>query len=412
VPFNDRFASNTIAFILAGGAGRRLDPLTRYRPKPLVPFGGCFRILDFTLSNCFNSGVDRAYVLTQHESESIDAYLRKGWSRTGAGNHEFAISQPPRSGRRYAGTADAVLQNLEILQEHGCESVLVVSADHIYKMDYRDLIAFHDSSGADLTIATVEHPSRLSSGMGVLEVDTCDRVVAFEEKPPAWRNSQKLVIPINMGVYVFNVGMLVRALKSARAPLIDIAADLIPCVLPSYRVRAYRHADRFNTPLYWRDVGTLERYYDASMDLLSGCPPLNPFDENWPVGSAGKVGVSNRNRLSTLGSETGVNSVIPSAASVQGASVYSSVLSPGVVLESGVDVRHCVLLPGAVLKRGARARGAIIDAHVVIEAGDQIGYSRQRDESRFHVLANGTVVVSPDHLNAESSDYREHARVV
>jgi glucose-1-phosphate adenylyltransferase len=397
---------------LAGGAGRRLNPLTRYRPKPLVPFGGCFRILDFTLSNCFNSGVDRAYVLTQHERESMAAYLRKGWTRVGSAHREFAFPQPPSGGKRYAGTADAVLQNLSVFQGH-CEYVLVVSADHIYAMNYGDVIDFHASSGADATIATVDYPAELSSEMGILEVDEADRVTAFQEKPrPSQSNSNKPLTRVNMGVYVFNVEALLRAMKENQAPLIDIACDLIPCLLGSQQVNAYRHADRFGVPRYWRDVGTLEAFYDASMDLLVDSPHLDPYDEQWPIGSAGRIGLSGRSALSSVGSEIGVSSIIPSTASIDGACVYSCVLSPGVVLESGVDVRHSVLLPGAVLKRGARVRRAIIDAHVVVESGEQIGYDRQKDTSRYHALPNGTVVVSLDHVSAEGPEHRERVRVV
>jgi glucose-1-phosphate adenylyltransferase len=412
VRYNDRLAAKTATFVLAGGAGRRLNPLTRYRPKPLVPFGGCFRILDFTLSNCFNSGVERAYVLTQHERESMAAYLRKGWTRRGPAHAEFAIPQPPAAGKRYAGTADAVLQNLGLVQGQ-CEYVLVVSADHIYAMNYGDVIDFHASSGADATIATIDHPAELSSEMGVLEVDEDGRVTAFQEKPRhSQSNSNKLRSRVNMGVYVFNVEAFRRAIEGNDGPLIDIACDLIPCLLRSNKVNAYRHADGSGVPRYWRDVGTLQAYYEASMDLLVDSPDLDPYNEQWPIGSAGRVRLSGRSALSSVGSEIEVSSIIPSAASIEGACVYNCVLSPGVVLESGVDVRHSVLLPGAVLKRGARVRRAIIDAHVVVESGDRIGYDRQKDASRFHTLPNGTVVVSLDHVSAEGPERRERVRVV
>ena len=391
----------TLAFVLAGGAGRRLTPLTRYRPKPLVPFGGCFRILDFTLSNCFNSGLDRVYVLTQHEGESIAAYLRRGWRTLDSNRREFAIACPPAGGTQYAGTADAILQNLSLLQTHGCSHLLVVSADHVYKMDYRKLLRFHLNNDAEATIATVGYPSEFSSEMGVIEMDAEDRVVGFEEKPSASRTDSRSssTISVNMGVYVFNVQALLAAAEMHRARLVDIATDLIPLLLRSGNVYAYRHEDVRNTSsLYWRDLGTIQAYYDASMDLLSSRPPVDPYDNDWPIRAAGVRRFHGRSPLSEVGNEIDVNSVIPCAAHIEGASVYRSVLSMGVVLESGADVRDSVLLPGAVIKRGASVRRAIVDAHVVIEAGDHIGYRRERDQSRFHVLQNGLVVVSPDHV--------------
>jgi glucose-1-phosphate adenylyltransferase len=395
--WNDEVAANTLAYVLAGGAGRRLDPLTRYRPKPLVPFGGCFRILDFALSNCLNSALDRAYVLTQHQSEAMAAYLKKGWSRVGAGQNEFAIATPATNGRRYAGTADAVFQNLNLLQKHDRLFALVISADHVYKMDYRKLLSFHAASGADVTIATVDYPADRSSEMGILEIDKDHRVIAFEEKP---RNRQRTKpsanLSVNMGVYVFNYETL-AAIESTGARPLDIAGDLIPYLLRSHKVNAYRYEDSVNgEALYWRDVGTLEAYYDASMDLLLSDRPIDPYGEDWPIRSAGGARLG-RIALSDAGADIEVNSVIPHGADIADANVYRSVLSPGVVLEAGVDVRHSVLLPGAVIRRGAVVRRAIIDAHVIVEACDHIGYWTERDQTRFHVLPNGIVVVSPDH---------------
>jgi glucose-1-phosphate adenylyltransferase len=397
---NNQVAAKTVAFVLAGGTGRRLNPLTKYRPKPLVPFGGCFRILDFTLSNCFNSEVDCVYVLTQHESESMAAYLRKGWGRFGA-SKEFAVPRPPANGSCYAGTADAFVQNLFLVREHGCTYALVVSADHVYKMDYRALLSFHAASGADVTIAAADHPSECSSEMGVLQVGEDNRVVGFKEKLRGGQRNVKGCETglVNMGVYVFNVDALRSTIQAAQTPIIDIAADLIPLLLRSNKVKAYRYEASSNTPsLYWRDVGTVEAYYQASMDLLSPDAPMDPYDPSWPIRSANGPRIWDRSVLSDAGNEIDVNSIIPRAAYIEGAFVYRSVLSLGVVLESGADVRHSVLLPGAVIRRGASVRRAIIDAHVVVEAGDRVGYSKGGDQSRFHVTPNGVVVVSPDHV--------------
>ena len=418
---NNQVAAKTLAFVLAGGAGRRLNPLTKYRPKPLVPFGGCFRILDFTLSNCFNSDVDCVYVLTQHESETMAGYLRKGWGRFGA-KREFAVPRPAMTGRCYAGTADALLQNLYLVREHGCMFALVVSADHVYKMDYRNLLESHVASGADVTIAAVDHPKEFASEMGVLEVDQNNSVFAFKEKPRNAHRKSKAdeTVLVNMGVYVFNIDALRSTVQTAQTPIIDIAVDLIPQLLESCKVNAYRHkASPDTSPLYWRDVGTVEAYYEANMDLLAPGAPMDPYDPSWPIRSASGPRIWDRSVLSDVGNEVDVNSIIPRAAHIDGALVYRSVLSLGVVLESGAEVRHSVLLPGAVIRRGASVQHAIIDAHVVVEAGDRVGYSRGGDQSRFHVSPNGVVVVSPDHVapffttdTVTRPDASEHVRAI
>jgi glucose-1-phosphate adenylyltransferase len=329
----------------------------------------------------------------------MTAYLRKGWSRLGT-SREFAVPSPASSGKRYAGTADAVIQNLPLVQERGSVFLLVVSADHVYKMDYRNILGFHVASGADVTIGAIPYRKELSSEMGVLEVDKDHRVVAFGEEPGSREiSSVDKTVLVDMGVYVFNIDMLLSAVETSPTPLVDIADDLIPHMMRSRKVKAYRHENLFNThPLYWRDVGTLDAYYEANMDLLASNSPMDPFDKNWPIRSAFGMRFGSRSILSEAGSEAGVDSIIPRAAYVEGASVFRSVLSSSVVLESGADVRHSVLLPGAVIRRGSAVRNAIIDAHVVIEAGDCIGYNKDRDHARFHVSPKGIVAVSPDHV--------------
>src|SRR5215470_3084437 len=281
---SDQLTDNTRTFVLAGGAGLRLRPLTKYRPKPLVPFGGCFRIIDFTLSNCFNSGLGGAYVLVQDEHESMTAYLRKGWSRLGT-SREFAVPSSASSGKRYAGTADAVIQNLPLVQERGSVFLLVVSTDHVYKMDYRNILGFHVASGADVTISAIPYQKELSSKMRVLEVDKDHRVAAFEAESGSHEiSSGDKTVLVDMGVYVFNIDMLVSAVETSQDPLVEIADDLIPHMMRSRKVKAYRHENLFNThPLYWRDVGTVDAYYDANMDLLASNSSMDPFDKNWPI---------------------------------------------------------------------------------------------------------------------------------
>lgn len=402
---NHDLVSETFTFILAGGEGRRLSPLTRYRPKPLVPFGGCHRLVDFTLSNCLNSGLKRACILTQHESDSISSYIKKGWRRFGSG--EFVRTSAPAAGKRFAGTADAVLQNLSLLERRDCKFVLVLSADHVYRMDYRKLLSFHAGSRADATIATVLYPREFSSEVGVLDVDECDRVVGFEEKPqyraldlqPSGPNTNGSRIYANMGVYVFNLEVLLAA-KAGNARVVDFAHDVIPRLIRQHDVCAYRHEDqKTRMPLYWRDVGTPEAYYATSMALLGSAPSMDLYDSAWPIRSADSAQFDGPSGLSEAGRRFEINSIIARGVNIGRASVYKSVLFPGVVLGHGVQVRNSVLMPGVVIEHGAAVNRAIIDANVVIGAGDNIGHNRQRDLRRFHVAPNGVVVVSPDHLS-------------
>jgi glucose-1-phosphate adenylyltransferase len=267
-------------------------------------------------------------------------------------------------------------------------------------MDYRNILGFHVASGADVTIGAVPCRKELSSEVGVLEVDKDHRVVTFGEEQGSREipNGDKTVL-VDMGVYVFNIDTLISAVETSRTPLTDIAGDLIPLMMRSRKVKAYRHENLFNThPLYWRDVSNLDAYYDANMDLLASNSPMDPFDKNWPIRSAFGIRFGSRSILSEVGNEAGVDSIIPRTAYIEGASVFRSVLSSSVVLESGADVRHSVLLPGAVIRRGSAIRNAIIDAHVVIEAGDCIGYNKDRDHARFHLSPKGIVAVSPDHV--------------
>ena len=396
---NQNVTRRVLTLVLAGGEGRRLSPLTKYRPKPLVPFGGCHRIVDFTLSNCLNSGLHHVYMLTQHESDSVSAYLQKGWNRFGPS--QFVFTKPPARGSCYTGTADAVLKNLRLLDWKKYEFVLILSADHVYRMDYRDLIASHVEHRADATIASVDRPREFCSEVGVLDVDDDDRVVGFEEKPPYshFKSQKNGMISANMGVYVFNREVLLAAMTGA-GRISDFGKDLIPSLIRSCDVCTYRHEDRITkTPLYWRDVGTPESYYASSMDLLASKPLMDPYDSDWPIRSADRAQFDGQDSLSEVGRRFEVKSIIAKGVNIGRASVYRSVLSPGVVLGTGAQVRNSVLMPGVVLERGATVDRAIIDANVLIEAHDEIGYDPQRDSRRFHVLSNGVVVVSPDHLS-------------
>lgn len=377
----------TLTFILAGGEGSRLHPLTDERPKPVVPFGGIFRIIDFTLSNCLNSGLRRLYLLTQYKHEALHRYVREGWGalwnefRWDRG--EFLVCLPPASGKRYRGTADAVLQNIELIRRECPEFVLILSGDHIYHMDYRELVESHADSGAGLTIAVAEQPAEEASRFGVLEVEPDGRVAGFEEKPalPRARSGPPGKVLVSMGVYVFNTAVLLRAIEEG-APFLDRTYDfgkhVFPALINSVPVHAYPLRDRATgAPRYWRDIGTIDSYYEASMDLTQNKPLFDPYsNEDWPTRTVGP---------------RGLNPCRPSAR-VRGR-VLNSVVSSGVHVAVDASVEHSVLMRGVTIGNGARVRKAIVEEDVEIPAGVEIGYS-PADCGRYFVTRSGIVVVT------------------
>ena len=290
--------SRTLTLILAGGKGSRLHPLTVERPKPAVSFGGIFRIIDFTLSNCLNSGLRRLGLLTQYKQEELHRYVREGWgalwNEFRADRGEFLTCLPPASGKRYRGTADAVLQNIEIIKRERPEFVLILSGDHIYHMDYRELLQSHTASSAGLTIAAIDQPIEEAKRFGVLETRADGSVTGFEEKPahPRAMPGKPGRALVSMGVYVFNTAVLLRALQEGAASLeraFDFGKHVIPALINSIPVCAHTLPDQTNgTPRYWRDIGTIDSYYEASMDLTQHNPPFDPYsNEDWPTRTIG-----------------------------------------------------------------------------------------------------------------------------
>jgi len=372
----------THAFILAGGQGERLLPLTISRPKPLVSFGGIFRIIDFTLLNCLNSALSRVSVLTQHKYQDVHTYIRKTWSElwknsTGRGSSRLQCLEPS-SGKRYRGTADAVFHNLSILDADRPEFVLILSGDHIYDMDYRCLVGRHADTRADLTIATVECPVEAASHFGVVEVTSGFKVAGFQEKPanPRPLPGRPSTALVNMGVYVFKTDVLAQALHeycdTGRG--YDFGHDIIPSLIQSGRVFAYDFRDEnHGKPRYWRDIGTLDSYYQASMDLVQPHPPFNPYIKD-----------ASRSRP-----------LAPITVSLAGkAHVARSVLSPGVRIEQGAFVEDCVLMPGVHVGKNASLLRAVVDEGVTIPAGFRAGFDARQDGARYIVTETGVVVVS------------------
>ena len=381
----------THAFILAGGLGERLHPLTVSRPKPAVSFGGMFRIIDFTLSNCLNSGVNRVSVLTQYKSEELHRYVREGWHdlwSVGSRHRESLACIPPVSGKRYRGTADAVFQNAELSGD--AEFVLILSGDHIYHMDYQDLLRRHIETNADLTIATVEHPIREASKFGVVEVDETFKVTGFEEKPanPRALPSDPSMALVSMGIYVFKKSALMAGLAaicdSGRG--VDFGQDVIPVLIHSARAFAYDFRDKSQgTPRYWRDIGTIDGYYQASMDLLQTDPLFDPYlSDTFP---------SLPTRHPTMHAlRARVHS---------GSRVARSVISPSVRIEAGAQVHGTILLPGVRVGKGAQVRNAIIEEGVELPAGFKAGFDLDHDREHHKVTESGVVVISQVPIHAK-----------
>ncbi len=339
-----------LAIILAGGRGERLYPLTRDRAKPAVPFGGIYRIIDFTLSNCINSGIRHIYALTQYKSISLHRHIQLGWSTLSAPLGEFVEVIPAQQRideQWYQGTADAIYQNMYTLQEERPDLLLILSGDHIYKMDYRKMIAFHLEKKADLTVATIRMDRSLSREFGVIEADGDWRIVGFQEKPeePRTLPGDPQGILASMGVYVFNIEILVRRLiDDARSDSShDFGKDIIPAMIQKDRVFAFdfREGDQGGTG-YWRDVGTLDAYFDANMDLVSLTPQLNLYDPQWPILTyqppypPAKTVHAEEGRTGTV-----INSIISNGCIISGGSVKRSIFSPRVRVHSYVDIEDC-----------------------------------------------------------------------
>jgi len=396
---------DVVAILLAGGAGERLYPLTRDRAKPAVSFGGPYRIIDFTLSNCINSGLRKIFVATQYKAQSLNRHVRLGWSLVNSELGEFVEILPPqkRVGESwYVGTADAVYQNLYSIEREKPRWVIILSGDHIYKMDYGKMLDVHIARGASLTVGAIEVPLTESSRFGVLEVDEDSRVVAFREKPELakplpWSPTGCLG---SMGIYIFDTGLLARELQrdAELDSNHDFGHDILPrLVSAGERVYAYLFWDENRKAAqYWRDVGTLDAYYEASMDLVQVDPVFNLYDPAWPLRTympqfpPAKFVFSDEGRRGTA-----LDSVVSMGCIVSGSIVERSILSPGVRVHSYCHVEDSILMPNATVHRRARIRRAIVDRDVEIPPGAVIGHDADEDRRRHSVSEAGVVVVTP-----------------
>ncbi len=397
-----------LAMILAGGKGERLHPLTIHRAKPAVPFGGIYRIIDFTLSNCINSGIRKIAVLPQYKSLSLDKHLRLAWNLFSGELNEYIISVPPqqRVGEKwYQGTADAIYQNIYMIEKDAPDHILVLAGDHIYKMDYSEMFRFHKEQNADATVAAIEIPKKsAAAAFGVLEVEKDDcRIIGFEEKP---RNPKHLpgrpnLAFASMGVYLFNTKTLVEYLKSdaLQDTAHDFGKNIVPQMMKASRVCAYNFKDENKKEAkYWRDVGTIDAYWEANMDLVSVDPLLNLYDNAWPIRTyqaqnpPAKFVFAQEKKGGRLG--IALDSIVAHGCIVSGGRVQNSVLSPNVRVNSYSEVYDSILMENVDIGRHCRIRKAIIDKDVTIAPHTEIGYDLEKDKKHYHVTPSGIVVIA------------------
>ncbi|NOS96485.1 MAG: glucose-1-phosphate adenylyltransferase [Methylotenera sp.] len=412
---SDRFIStltkNTVAIILAGGRGSRLKNLTDWRAKPAVQFGGKFRIIDFPLSNCMNSGIRRINVATQYKAQSLIQHIQRGWGFLRGEFNEYVNIIPAQqriSEDWYKGTADAVYQNIDLLREGGAEYVLILAGDHIYKMDYGKMLATHVKNNADMTVACINVPLEDAKGFGVLAVDESDRVIEFAEKPanPKHMPGDTTKAFASMGIYVFNAKFLYEQLirdagdsKSSH----DFGGDIIPYIISKYKIQAHRFTDSCvgakNGNYYWRDVGTIDAYWEANMELTKVIPELNLYDRDWPIWTyqeqlpPAKFVFNDEGRTGKA-----IDSLVSGGCLISGSRITSSVLFSDVRVHSYCDVEGSVILPKVTINRSVVLKNVVIGRGCIIPEGMQIGVDLALDAKRFYVSEKGIVLVTPDML--------------
>ncbi len=406
--FVSRLTRSTLALILAGGRGSRLQDLTKWRSKPAVPFGGKFRIIDFPLSNCINSGIRRIGVLTQYKAHSLILHIQRGWGflRGEFGEYvELLPAQQRIEDSWYAGTADAVHQNIDIFRKHDPDYVLILAGDHVYRMDYGTMIAHHVATGADMTVGCIEVDLETAKSFGVMSVDDDTRVIEFQEKPddPKPMPGQDDVALASMGIYVFNKSFLFEQLiKDADTPgsSHDFGKDIIPDIIEKYRVMAYPFRDpKSGGQGYWRDVGTIDAFWSTNLELTGVTPDLNLYDRTWPIWTyqeqlpPAKFIFDDEERRGMA-----VDSMVSGGCIISGSTVRHSLLFSNVRVNSYCTVEDSVILPDADIGRNCRIKNAVIDKRCKIPDGTIIGEDPEADAKRFTVSPKGVVLVTPEML--------------
>ena len=419
--FVSLLTKNTVALILAGGRGSRLKQLTDWRAKPAVPFGGKFRIMDFPLSNCLNSGIRRVGIVTQYKAHSLIKHVQRGWGFLRGEFNEFIDLLPAQQRVSeedwYKGTADAVFQNMDILRSYKPDYVLILAGDHVYKMDYGEMLASHVRNQADMTVACIEVPVEDAKSFGVMSVNEEDRIVSFSEKPldptPIPGRADRALA--SMGIYVFNTAFMLEQLirdadnrKSSHA----FGKDLIPYLVPRYRVFAHRFADScVGSPKgeepYWRDVGTVDAYWAANLDLASVTPALNLYDEDWPIWTyqeqlpPAKFVFDEDDRRGMA-----VDAMVSGGCVISGASVRRSVLFSNVKVNSYARLEEAVVLPDVNVGRHARLRKVVVDKGCRIPEGLVVGEDAIEDAKRFYLSPGGVVLITPQMLGQNIHQFR------
>ena len=399
-----------MAFILAGGKGTRLYPLTKERAKPAVPFGGRYRIVDFVLSNFINSGIYSIYVLIQFKSQSLLQHLRDGWEFTGLLKNHFVIPVPAQMRNQgefwYRGTADAIYQNMNLIEQANPDLVCIFGADHIYRMNIRDMIEFHVKKAAEITIAAIPVEKSLASEFGVIEADENGAILGFHEKNPEAPTmpGDPNQVYASMGNYIFSTGRLLRELAAdAKNPdsTHDFGRDILPGLIGRSAMMAYDFQTN-NIPgdppgqlAYWRDVGTIEAYYDANMDLRAVTPQLNLYNRRWPLRTAGYDDPPAKFVLDEAGGRRGesVNSIVAGGSIVSGGMVRNSILGRGVRVHDFAVVEDSILFDNCIVGKRAKVRRAILDKNVIIPDDAVIGFDPEEDKKHYHVTETGIVVI-------------------
>ncbi len=404
-----------LAFVMAGGEGARLSPLTAYNSKPSLPFGSRYRIVDFVLSNLLNSGIQSIYMLVQYKSQSLIEHVRKAWVVSPMRNEEFVTVVPPqmmRGGDWFQGTADAVYQNINLIQLHNPDLVVVFGADHIYRMDLQQMVDFHMEREADATVAALPVPIADASSFGVIDADHAGRVSDFKEKPanPPSMPSDPTRSYASMGNYLFNAKVLVQALKEANERgEHDFGHHVLPKLKDTHRVFAYDFATNkvpgtkpYEEQAYWRDVGTRDAYFNAHQDLLGETPRFDMFNPQWRIFSSNYQGPVARLMDAKI-----CNSVIAAGSMVRQATIVNTIIRREVTIEDDVEIEDCLIQDYVHIKRGARLRRAIIGGYNVIEAGTRIGYDLEQDRKLYEVTQGGITVVGPGEVTSAMRAFSE-----
>ena len=404
-----------LAFVMAGGEGSRLQPLTVDNSKPSLPFGSRYRIVDFVLSNLLNSGIQAIYMLVQYKSQSLIEHVRKAWVVSPMRNEEFVTVVPPqmmRGGDWFQGTADAVYQNINLIQLHDPDLVVVFGADHIYRMDLQQMVEFHHERAADVTVAALPVPIADASSFGVIAADHAGRVSEFQEKPanPAPMPSDPTRAYASMGNYLFDAKVLVQALKEAnQRGEHDFGHNILPKLKETHRLFAYDFSTNkvpgtkpYEEIGYWRDVGTLDAYFEAHQDMLGLTPRFDVFNPQWRIFSSNYQGPVARILEAQMH-----NSVIAAGSMVHQASIRNCMIRREVIIEDDVELEDCVIQDYVWIKRGSRLRRVIVGQYNVIEAGSRIGFDPEADRRRYTVTDGGITVVGPGEVTKSLRAFSE-----